>query len=218
MLVKVLDYIVPRQCIFCYGKGSNLCQDCQRRGLIGIDIHECHVCKNPLVSENVHKKCQQSTNLDGVVVCVRYNQCAMKLIEELKYNLYFSIATEIGYIMKTTLQRYSLNYDMLVPVPLHWYKENFRGFNQAELLAKHIDVRVDSCLRRKRRTQTQVNLNRQQRMENLKDVFQLKKPINYNSVILVDDVMTTGTTLEECAGVLKEGGVKKVYGLVFARG
>jgi len=142
----------------------------------------------------------------------------MKLVEELKYNLYFSIASEIGFIMKKTLQKSDLDYDALVPVPLHWYKENFRGFNQAELLAKHIDPRVDNCLRRKKRTQTQVNLNRQERIENLKDVFQLKGPISYGSVVLVDDVMTTGTTLEECAGELKEAGVSKVYGLVFARG
>lgn len=218
MLVKLLDYVLPRQCIFCYGKGSNLCQNCQRKGLIGINIHECHVCKDVLTHEYVHKDCQKRTNLDGVLVCVRYNHCAMKLIEELKYNLYFSIATEIGYIMKMTLQNSLLNYDTLIPVPLHWYKENFRGFNQAELLAKHIDRRVDNCLRRRKRTQTQVKLNRQERIENLKDVFQLKRQINYNAVVLIDDVMTTGTTLEECAGVLKEGGVKKVYGLVFARG
>ena len=218
MLVKVLDYIVPRQCIFCYGKGNNFCQECQRKGLIGIDIHECHVCKNTIVDGYVHDECKQSTKLDGVIVCFRYNHCAMKLVEELKYNLYFSIATEIGYIMKTTLLKNRLQYDALVPVPLHWYKENFRGFNQAELLAKHIDTRVDNCLRRKKRTQTQVKLNRDQRIENLKDVFQLKRPINYGSVVLIDDVMTTGTTLEECAGVLKESGVKKVYGLVFARG
>jgi competence protein ComFC len=218
MLVKVLDYFVPPQCIFCNGKGNNFCRDCQRKGLIGISIHECHVCKNVLLSGYVHKECQFNTNLDGVIVCVRYNHCAMKLVEELKYNLYFSIATEIGYIMKLTLKKSQLDYDALVPVPLHWYKENFRGFNQAELLAKHIDRKVDNCLKRKKRTQTQVNLNRQERIENLKNMFQLKRPINYNAVVLVDDIMTTGTTLEECASVLKRGGVEKVYGLAFARG
>lgn len=214
----VLNLLLPTKCVFCYNKGLNICQDCQKKGLIGIDIHECHVCKNPLVKGYVHEECERKTNLDGVIVCVRYNHCAMKLVEELKYNLYFSIASEIGFIMKKTLQKSDLDYDALVPVPLHWYKENFRGFNQAELLAKHIDSRVDSCIKRKKRTQTQVTLNREERIENLKDVFQLKKQIKHKSVILIDDVMTTGTTLEECAGVLKKSGVGKVYGLVFARG
>ena len=142
----------------------------------------------------------------------------MKVIEEIKYNLYFAVASEVGKLMRESLNQADIDFESLIPVPLHWYKKNVRGFNQAELLAKNMGGKVDDCLRRKRRTVTQVGMNKQERIENLKDVFEMRKAINYRSVALVDDVMTTGTTLEECASVLKKVGVEKVYGIVFARG
>lgn len=165
----------------------------------------------------VHIECKSETSLDGVVVAVHYNQAAATIVEELKYNLYFAVAGEIGKVVKESYKGSGLDCEVSVPVPLHKFKENYRGFNQAELIAKFLEVKVDNCIKRTKNTKTQVKLNKKERQENLKDVFCLKNPIAYKSVLLVDDVMTTGTTLEECASVLKKSGVEKVYGLVFAR-
>lgn len=220
MLVKLGDLLFPKTCVFCDTQGSLFCKVCKNSKLIYYNTQFCHVCKKDILTELVHEECKSSTLLDGVFVAVHYNQAAGIIIEELKYNLYFSIAAEMGMIMKKTCQKRGLtdlDYEALIPVPLHKFKENYRGFNQAELLAKSIGGIVDNCMIRTKNTKTQVNLNRKQRQENLKDVFRLKHPITYKNVVLVDDVMTTGTTLEECAKVLKESGVEKVYGLVFAR-
>jgi ComF family protein len=147
-----------------------------------------------------------------------YNKFAKILIVEMKYNLYFSVSSEIGQLMKAKLLENDIDYEVAIPVPLHKFKENYRGFNQAELLAKVVSQNLDSCLKRTKNTKSQVNLNRRERLENLKDVFQLKRNVKYQSVLLVDDVMTSGSTLEECSRVLRSAGVEKIYGLVFARG
>lgn len=217
MLAKIGDFFFPKTCVFCDTQGSLVCKLCKNSKLVYYNSQFCHVCKQEVFPGFVHENCHSKTALDGVLVAVHYNQAAGIIMEELKYNLYFSIAAEVGMIIKKVYKKSNLGCEALIPVPLHKFKENYRGFNQAELLARSIGPKVDKCLVRTKNTKTQVNLNRKQRQENLKDVFRLKYPIHYKIVVLVDDVMTTGTTLEECAQVLKVGGVEQVYGLVFAR-
>lgn len=218
MCVFLLDLFFPRMCVFCDTQKTLLCEVCKNHKLEYYKTHFCHVCHAGSQVELVHSECLEKTNLDGVIVVAHYNKYAKILIEEMKYNLYFGISTYIGLIMKMKLLDYDISYEVAIPVPLHKFKENYRGFNQAELLAKTITTNVDNCLRRTKNTKSQVSLNREERIENLRDVFELKHQINYKTVLLVDDVMTSGSTLEECAKVLKNAGVEKVYGLVFARG
>ncbi len=111
--------------------------------------------------------------------------------------------------------------DVDVPVPFHRSKLWWRGFNQAELLARLLDITVMNLLKRGRNTRTQVGLDRQERLQNLKDAFYLEKSrlnLHPTTVLLVDDVMTTGTTLEECATLLRQQGAKQIFALTFARG
>lgn len=108
--------------------------------------------------------------------------------------------------------------DCIVPVPLHPSKYRCRGFNQAELLAEalgeEINLPVRLLLKKQKKTKDQKSLNKNQRKKNVKDAFVVdKKEIDYNipkSVLLLDDVSTTGSTLTACARVLKENGVMKV--------
>lgn len=213
-----MEFFFPSMCVFCGTQKTLLCKDCKNNKIDYYNLHLCHVCHKKSLLKLVHSNCREETNLDGVIVVAHYNKFAKILIEEIKYNLYFAIAKDIGLMMKTKLSDYDITYDAAIPVPLHKFKENYRGFNQAELFAKVVTIQVDNCLRRTKNTKSQVTLSRQERLENLKDVFQLKYKVNYKSVLLVDDVMTSGSTLEECSKVLKMGGVEKVYGLVFARG
>jgi ComF family protein len=205
-------------CVFCDTQKTLLCEECKSLKLEYYKTHFCHVCHADSQVELVHFECLEKTRLDGVIVVAHYNKYAKILIEEMKYNLYFALSAEIGFLMKRKLLEYNIHYEVAIPVPLHKFKENYRGFNQAELLSKAVTTNVDNCIRRTKNTKSQVSLNREKRLENLKDVFELKHQINYKSVLLVDDVMTSGSTLEECAKVLKKAGVEKVYGLVFARG
>lgn len=114
--------------------------------------------------------------------------------------------------------------DVLLPVPLHWTRRLRRGFNQAELLAREISrlmkIPVDAkALRRTRPTPSQAGLSRGQRRENLRGVFAVMEPerVRGLSVTVIDDVMTTGTTVAACAEALKKAGASRVTALTAAR-
>ncbi len=112
---------------------------------------------------------------------------------------------------------------LVVPVPLHPARLRERGFNQAELLAKilaqKINVPLNGALERIRYTTTQTAFDRVERMENLRGSFRLRKKIGVRGlhVLLVDDILTTGSTLSECARVLREAGARSVYAVTAAR-
>lgn len=114
------------------------------------------------------------------------------------------------------------NPDLIIPVPLHPKKLRQRGFNQSVILARALfdNKLVDhSILERVRNTAPQTGLNGKERRRNLKNAFQItdKKSVNNKKIVLVDDVFTTGTTVNECARILKRAGAKKVMVLTLAR-
>ena len=109
------------------------------------------------------------------------------------------------------------NADVIMPVPLHKSKLRHRGYNQAELIARELSRRLEipmdsKILKRTRKTRAQKELNDSDRKKNVKNAFIVDKSIvKYKKVILVDDIYTTGSTIDSCAKVLKEKGVEKVY-------
>src|SRR5437660_3575772 len=114
-------------------------------------------------------------------------------------------------------------FDAIVPVPLHPAKQRERGFNQAALLAEwlstHMALTVRPVLQRVRFTTTQTAFDRSERMQNLRNAFRLRKKADVRKLraLLIDDVLTTGSTLSECARVLKEAGAQSVYAATAAR-
>jgi ComF family protein len=114
-------------------------------------------------------------------------------------------------------------FDIIVPVPLHPTRQRERGFNQAGLLAELLSTRISipckRVLKRIRYTTTQTALDRAERMENLHNAFRLRKNADVRGlhVLLIDDVLTTGSTLSECARVLKRGGAISVHAATAAR-
>jgi ComF family protein len=113
---------------------------------------------------------------------------------------------------------------IIIPVPIHKSREKWRGFNQAKEIAKIIAEKTylpyypDNLIKIKK-TKTQVGLKRKERLENLKNCFSIldSSKIRGKTVLLIDDVYTTGATMEECAKILKEAGAKNVYGITAAR-
>jgi ComF family protein len=114
-------------------------------------------------------------------------------------------------------------FDIIVPVPLHPTRERERGFNQASLLAESLSAQISTpskpLLERIRYTTTQTALDRAERMENLHNAFRLRKNADVRGlrVLLIDDVLTTGSTLSECARVLKRAGATSVHAATAAR-
>jgi ComF family protein len=152
----------------------------------------------------------------------RYEGRMKEIIHALKYERRRSIAGPLGRLMRTTGGHLLHGADVVVPVPLHWRREYQRGFNQADDLARQLGVPVVPLLKRVVFTQSQIELPKEQRKENVKNAFALA-PVPASRfpvpgvVLLVDDVATTGATLDACARVLKSAGVKEVRALTAAR-
>ena len=152
------------------------------------------------------------------------------LIHLLKYESVLPVASVLSgmlaCVIKELLPACGDSLLLVVPVPLHKSKRSDRGFNQAELIARAAVKRLPKplelatgVLARQRATISQVGLTREQRIENMRDAFRVRdrQRVRGATVILVDDVMTTGTTLSECARVLKQAGAERVFAATVAR-
>lgn len=239
ILKKFLDLLFPRQCLNCGEFGANICDNCERKFLDQRRVQECYVCKRMIKGgkeENgkyLHNSCKDKANLNGIFVCLNYTKLAEKMITQLKYGLYTDLVKDISKYYLESFENmiaqgeFDKEKVLLVPVPLYKYKQRKRGFNQAELIAKEISeqsgVKYSNLLMRVRNTRTQVGLSKEQRERNLNEAFVIDRE-KYNQfnkssiIILIDDIMTTGTTLEKCASVLHSNRIRNIYGLVFTRG
>ena len=145
-----------------------------------------------------------------------------EIIHALKYERRRTISPRLGAIMRECGRELLRDADAVVPVPLHPRREYQRGFNQADDLAQHLGVPVAHLLTRVVFTQSQIELPKHQRQENVKNAFAFNPDPRSlipdpRVVVLIDDVATTGATLEACATVLKRSGVKEVRALTAAR-
>ncbi len=165
---------------------------------------------------------------DAVYSYGSYEGTLRKLVHLFKYEGMRPLARPFGQWLARALPREAA-FDLIVPMPLHWFKQWQRGFNQSELLAREIGrkwrVPVRSVVRRRRATRPQAGLTNAKRRENVRGAFQMKKffskgrthGLDGMRVLLVDDVVTTGATASACARVLKRAGAANVALLALAR-
>jgi ComF family protein len=149
-----------------------------------------------------------------------YDGRMKEIIHSLKYEHRRSLAQPLGALMRERGADLLRNTDAVVPVPLHRRREYERGFNQADDLARQLGLPVLPLLKRVVHTQSQIELPKHRRQENVKNAFAIGHEPSSSFpgiVVLVDDVSTTGSTLEACARVLKSAGVKEVRALTAAR-
>jgi ComF family protein len=144
-------------------------------------------------------------------------------IHRFKYQHRTELAGVFGAMLNDYLNRYPLPIHAVIPVPLHPERERRRGYNQALLLARELAARQNlplwyNVLARVRATQPQVELDARARRENVQDAFAASDAVAGASVLLIDDVCTTGATLDACSVALKQRGAKSVWGLALARG
>ena len=185
----------------------------------------CDRCGDPCADARVcpsciaHPRLIQRTRSIG-----EYDGTLRQLIHALKYSQRYSIAEGLAALMWESARSLLLDADCVAPVPLHRKRERERGFNQAAELARHLGPPMIEPLVRIRYTPTQVELAAEQRRSNVQNAFALRKPrfglaaeLAGLSVVLVDDVSTTSSTLEACASVLVEAGVKQVCAVTAAR-
>lgn len=235
----ILDILLPVECIGCGQDNIWLCQKCLDKILINTeDI--CPVCKKYATYGETHTKCIRKTFLAGMLVATEKNNKLLKRsIHLFKYNFIKELAEPFGELLINKIKqilketqpkglRFLIDDNWLViPVPLHKRRLRWRGFNQTELLAEIICqefklVLENNILIRKKYTVPQAKLKRIKRLKNIQKAFDINKKyqdkITNTKILLVDDISTTGATLNECAKILKKYGAKEVWGIVLSRG
>jgi ComF family protein len=161
--------------------------------------------------------------LDGVRSVAIHNGALRQAIHHLKYQRRRELAPTLGGMLFEYWQEAKLPTDLVIPVPLHSSRQQERGFNQAGLLASVLAERArlplnDAHLTRTRATPPQVGLGAEERKVNVQDAFTWRgNGLEDLRVLLIDDVCTTGATLEACAVALQAGGAKSVWALTLAR-
>lgn len=189
----------------------------------------CERCGDALstwrTTPGASKHCARCRRLPRIITLGRavaaYDGRLRDILHALKYNGRRSIARPLGAMMTVAAPAVLEGADFVVPVPLHFARHWRRGFNQAEELARHLPRPVLRALRRKRGTATQTDLPEAQRHENVRDAFAVRwwagRRVKNATIVLVDDVSTTGATLDECARALLGAGAKEVRALTAAR-
>ncbi len=222
----VLDFLFPKRCVSCLKFGAYLCPKC-KKSLVIVESPICPVCQRRAIGGKTHPKCLKKYSLDGLVAGCFYRGPARDLVRKLKYKRVYDLQDLVVNMMIDNLWRYNLPKKLiLVPVPLHPKRFRDRGFNQAELFAKRLNgkfkVAWGNVLIRQRFTKPQVTLGKSERRANVKNAFVVSKllegKVSGQSFLLVDDVFTTGSTMAECAKVLKKAGALEVWGMVAALG
>lgn len=148
----------------------------------------------------------------------RYTGRAAQAVRRLKYSRSTSLVGWLAEQMADSLSELLIEEDIIVPVPIHWSRRCHRGFNQAELLASAFPAHIvqPRLLKRTRRTKPQVGLSHAQRLSNLSGAFLASPQVAGKRIILIDDVVTTGGTVLECARALRVQGAKEVGVFAFS--
>jgi len=233
LLEAAVSLLYPPVCTICgrtVRAGEYLCNDCEAK-TIRIVPPFCEKCSESFegsISEPFTcANCAHRTmHFDAAVAAYRGRGVVRQIIHEFKYGRQIHLQHLVARWLCSALDDERLRgrkFDVIIPVPLHASRQRERGFNQAKLIAQLLSVDssipAKPLLKRVRYTTTQTALDRAERMENLHNAFRLRKKADVRAlrVLLVDDVLTTGSTLSECARVLKRAGVLSVHAVTAAR-
>ena len=225
----------PKKCIGCGKFDIYFCKECIANIKQGDLV--CPRCERLAVGGQTHPVCRRRFGLDGLWSLGMYEGPLKKAIQKLKYEP--SLVRDYAPVLMDILIDYFAKYQpfildlikkdrregwVVIPVPLHWFRENKRGFNQSKLLGQILSKKLglDYCeaLKRVRFTRSQTKLDRKERRQNIKNAFEITSNYTLDPkpyTLLIDDVWTTGSTMRECCYVLKRAGAKKVWAITLAR-
>jgi ComF family protein len=215
---KILDIIFPPKCIFCnkilnYGVKSSICENCNLKipFLNGRDIN--------LIKTNNY--------FDDIICVCEYSGIIKEALIKYKFFNRPSFGRTFAKLIYDKIKGMTdwEKVDIIIGVPLHRKKEKKRGYNQAHLISKQLgrllEIKVNkNILVRTKNTDSQSLLNRADRLRNVKDAFLVTDSnlVKDKSILILDDILTTGTTLDECCKALKDAGARKVIAAVIATG
>lgn len=234
----LLDTFFPIHCISCKEEGFWLCEKCLSRIKFSNE-QVCGVCEKAITPDG--RTCLPCKKLphrqpgkslpDGLIVASSYAEALIsESVHLFKYRFIHDLHRPLGDLLVKILQKTDLPLpDLIIPVPLHKRRLRWRGFNQSSLLANHLASNLlpgttlninENSLVRNRYTSPQMKVkDYANRQRNIADAFSVrdKKEVSDKIILLVDDITTTGSTIFECAKVLKNAGAREVFAIVIAR-
>jgi ComF family protein len=227
-----LDFLFPRFCVGCGKEGDFICKSCQTE-LTRIESPVCQKCGKPQAypagflegNQSLCSNCiDWESDIDGMRSPFRFEGTIRKAVHEFKYRNLRAIAGQLTKLMGDYLQGSDVPFDIIVPVPLHPRRLRERGYNQSQLLANELSKLTGapvnySCLVRKVYNVPQAKTSSvAERRQNVIGIFSCaNEDLLEKRVLLIDDVTTSGATLNACASALKTGGALSVWGLTLAR-
>jgi competence protein ComFC len=219
-----LDFLFPPKCLGCGKEGNLICHACQHH-LTPIVNPVCPRCGRPQASFILCPACTLWTpSIDCIRSPLRFEGLTRQIVHQFKYKNLRSLAQPLAVILKDYLLREPLPVEVVIPVPLHPRRLRERGYNQSALIAQKVSQMmnlplIDDEVRRIRYVLPQVRTQSvQERRINVKGAFNCPVfSIPGKAVLLIDDVATSGATLDACAEALKLAGSGPIYGLALAR-
>ena len=218
-----LDFLFPRRCVGCGREGAFICSSCQI-SMPRIMPPLCPKCGRPQTSGHFCPDCVSwQSDIDGIRSPFRFEGAIRQAVYQLKYRNLRAIVPTVAGLMAEYLTAAPVPGDVLVPVPLHRKRLRERGYNQSGLLAGELGRIINlpvsgGGLERQVNTSSQARTAKvDERRDNVFGAFIGREGLEDKRVILIDDVATSGATLDACAGALKEAGAASVWGLTLAR-
>jgi len=205
----MFDLLFPTYCMNCGKGGKYLCTKCQKR--LERSVPECYMCRRISTNYKTHDKCN-IYGIESLFVGWKYNQIAKKIISQFKYRYSYKLGEIISELLikrlnETSFLKQTNSETLLIPIPIH--KKHFldRGFNQTLIIARNLSKEFgiklgDGILYRKGSSEYQAKSKLDDRRK-LKDVFYLKDNLAGKDIIILDDIVTTGTTINNAALKLK---------------
>ncbi len=225
MAVAAVDLLFPKRCVGCGDEGSFLCQRCSEE-LPMLEPPYCFLCARPeRLVLGLCSRCRgRLLEMDGIRSPYRMEGVVREAVHALKYQSVRAFAPTLGGLLADYVSRNPMPVDVLVPVPLHPRRERSRGYNQSALMAQAMgeafDVPVEAdALRRLRQTPPQARSvgGGDERRSNVSGAFEAEATlVQGRRIVVIDDVCTTGATLEACAIALRSAGASSVWGLTLA--
>jgi competence protein ComFC len=223
LIWETLDWVYPPLCGGCGRSGMRWCADCDQQSA-AVAAPFCPICGDTNLDDQPCPRCQDSRPaFDMLRSHTVFTGPIREAVHKLKYGGDMGLGEALGVAMLKSLLNLNWSLDLVTCVPLGLVRMKERGYNQASLLARPVGLffglpfRPDA-LRRARETRTQVGLNVNERRDNMVDAFQADgRQVNGKSILVVDDVATSGATLNACSRALLEAGAAHVYAFTLAR-
>ena len=223
-LWTVLDWIFPPFCCNCQRIGFEICPDCWNAIERILPKNSCRTCGKWISRGDICTECRsQPPSFEQIRSWAYYQGAARQIVTGIKYQRRFGLLPYLSPALADSIQSWGISFDFITPVPLGKMRFRERGYNQADLIAKPIARILNQsyhpgALERIHETRSQVGLDAGERRANLQGAFQANSEICRNkSFLVIDDISTTGATLNACAEALRQAGAKKVYCFTVAR-